>query len=448
MSDPNISALLYGGAIRGAKTYLLGLGHAIRALSFPKSRWTLMRKDTPRITTNLLPSISACYSQPEIARHIRTFNQNKLEFHFKNDSIVKLFPESFDQDKTLSRFLGLEMNGFGFDELNEFQQITYEHAFVRAGSWLNAEPNKFGHDPKASVDASCNPNKGWVKEVWYDPWKDNGEVHPNPNWKYIQARITDNPWVSPEYLLQLKRNMTPMNYQRFVAGDWDYVERQGHEWLYQFDHNLHVKQVQYDRYAPTFLTYDFNVVPYMTLLAFQVKEENGYWFIRFYDEFCLEHPRNNSRDVTQEWVKKYPKQYGSVPVSYCGDRSGENRVPGFGEDKAFNEVRRVLQPYLHNASDRVYKKQFFNEFIRTMLNDALSGVLPIAIQIDPKCKNLIKDIQMTLESKDGGFLKEKGVYAETQIPYEKNGHCVDAMKYGFLSVFSDVYLKQYHNRQY
>lgn len=450
MADPSVTATLYGGAIRGAKTSLLAVSNYLKAVSFPNSRWCIMRADTPRITTNLLPSVANFYSKPELAQNIKSFNQNKLEFYFKNGSMIKLFPESFNQDKTLSRFLGLEMNGFSFDELSEFQQITYENAFVRAGSWLNAEPNKWGHKPKSSVDGSCNPTKNWVKEVWYDPWVDGSLATKKPHWRYIPAKITDNPWVSQEYFDSLKQNMNPMNYQRFVDGDWEYTERKGNEWLYNFDYTQHVRRnVKFNPNLPTWLTYDFNVLPYQTLLCFQVEQQaSGEYIIRFYKEYCFESPRNNAKDVTQAWIKDYPMVHGPMPVNYCGDKSGENRVPGFGDVNAFIPVKQTLERYLHKGSDMIFRRQFFNEFARTMLNDILSGTLPIVIEIDElNCPKLIRDIQESMEDEKGGVHKEK-VKMTNGLAYEKNGHCVDAFKYGLLSVFEDMYVKRYHNRQY
>lgn len=449
LTDPKVSALLYGGAIRGAKTAWGALTMFQLAASFPNSRGCMMRADTPKITTNLLPSVSNFYSKPEIKRYIKSFNKNTLEFTLKNRSVIKMFPESFNQDKTLSRFLGLEMNWFFLDELSEYQQVTWDNAFVRAGSWLNAEPNKWGHYPRALVMASCNPSKTWVKDKWYDPWINNGRVHPNPKWRYVPAKITDNPWVKQSYLDGLKETMTPMNYRRFVDGDWEYVERSGNEWLNKFDYTQHVKPVAYDKTRPTFLTFDFNVVPYSTMLCFQVRQENGVTYISFYDEFCLA----NVRECVRAWILEYPTKFGPAPVSYCGDRSGENRVAGFGDIRAFHEVQKELKRYTHQGSDRIFRKQFFNEFARTLLNDALTGIMNsgmrVVVEIDQtRCPNLIRDIQDTLENKDGGFTKEKAVYPETGIAYEKNGHCVDAMKYGFLSVFSEEYLTQYHSKPY
>lgn len=450
LADPKINSILYGGAIRGAKTAWGAITMFQLAMSFPNSRWCMLRADRPKITTNLLPSVNFFYSQPEIHRHIAAVNKSDLTYTFKNKSIIQLFPESFNQDKDLARFHGLEMNGFFFDELSEFQQKTWNKAFERAGAWMNALPNKWGHYPRPLVLASCNPTKNWVKKEWYDKYKSGALAIEKPNWRYVPAKISDNPFVKQSYLESLKANMTPINYNRFVDGDWDYQEKIGHEWLYEFDYSTHVKEVNFDPRLPTYLTYDFNVLPYMTLLAFQVVQENGVTYVRFYDEFLYEHPKATAADVTKGWIAKYPRRLGLTnPVYYCGDAAGENRIPGFGEARAFNDIRKELAPYLHNASDIIFRKRFFNEYIRTMLNDILSQHVPIVVQIDEKnCPRLIRDIQESQEDERGGMLKEKVNHAVTGQLHEKNGHCVDAFKYGFLSVFSKLYLDKYHNKQF
>lgn len=372
----------------------------------------------------------------------------QMEFNFHNGSMVKLFAESFTSDPELHKFHGLEMNGFFFDELSEFQKKTFEKAFERAGAWQNALPNKWGRKPRPLVLGSCNPNKGWVKDEWYDKWEDGRLLVEKPGWRYVPAKISDNPFIDPSYLKSLKENMSPINYRRFVEGDWNYQEAIGNEWLYKFDYSSHVKPVKYNPSLPTYLTYDFNVLPYMTLLAFQVSRENGVMYVRFYKEYCLEHPENTARAVTRAWIKDYRSDH-RAPVSYCGDAAGESRIPGFGEAKAFNEVRKELDPYLHNESDMVFKRQFFNEYARTMLNDILDQHVPIVVEIDERnCPKLIRDIQESREDTTGGLLKGKIKHPITGQMHEKNGHCVDAFKYGFLSVFSELYLSKYHNRQY
>lgn len=449
LANPEVDFLLYGGAIRGGKTGWLCTTAFQLSRSFANSRTFILRADRPKISTNLLPSVNYFFSQPEVKKHIVGVNKSDLTYTFDNDSIVQLFPESFNQDKDLARFHGLEPNFILFDELPEFQEKTFDKAFERAGAWLNAKPNKWGHKPRPLVVASANPTKNWVKERVYDPWK-NGTLP--PNWRYVPAKVTDNPFIDPSYLASLKKNMSPLNYQRFVEGDWEYQEAIGNEWLYRFDYSTHVKPVKYDPNKATYLTYDFNVLPYMTLLCAQVEVTHTATYVRFYREYCGKHPDNTARAVTKMWVQDYRSDH-RAPVYYCGDSAGESRIPGFGEDKAFNPVRQELDRFIHNESDAVFKRQFFNEYIRSMLNDILAQQLStsnqIIVEIDEKlCPTLIRDIQETREGDKGGMLKERIKHPITGEMHEKNGHCVDAFKYLFLSVFSELYLTKYHNRQY
>lgn len=446
LAEPKVNFVLYGGAIRGAKTIWLAMMFAYFAIYYPNSRWAIMRMDGPKIRLNLLPSVSLIYSNPEIARFIVDINKTSNTYTFANGSVIQLFAESHTTDKDMTRFHGLEVNGFGLDELPEFQEQTWRKCFERAGAWLNAKPGANGKKPRPMVLATANPTKNWVKTEIYDKWFHN--ILPK-TWRYIQARVFDNPYVPQSYLDNLKENMTPENYERFVGGDWEYVDANGHEWLHKFNYTTHVRSVPYLNKQSSFLTFDFNVWPYMTLLCFQLEElpEIGGYRVRFYDEFCLSHPDNSAEAVCKAWIKKYPNVYGQRPVSYCGDASGESNVPGFGSVKAFNPVRATLAKYLHDSSNLVYRKEFFNEFVRKFVNDMLDGHLPVEIWIDENnCKKLIKDIQVCLEDPKGGFVKVKVVDPKTKIKYEQNGHCVDAMKYGLLSVFSQTYEEKYHRK--
>ncbi len=452
LGEKGVNFILYGGAIRGAKTIWLALVFAILAIYYPRSRWVLMRADGPKLRNNLLPSVNYIYSKPDIACHIAKTNMSDLSWTFKNGSMVMLFAESYASDKELSRFHGLEVNGFGFDELPEFNIKTFQKAFERAGAWLNAGKGKNGKYPRPLVLASANPTQNWVKDDIYDPWRDGRLAKLKPNWRYIQARVYDNPYVKPSYLKSLKENMTPENYSRFVDGDWDYVIRTGHEWIKKFDFTTHVQETEYLNKEATYLSFDFNVWPYMTLLAFQIEEVRDLYTlqprykIRFYDEFCLAFPDNSGEAVVKAWIKKYPKVWGRRPVTYCGDASGENKVPGFGTKSAFNEVREALKGYTHEGSNQVFKKRFHNEFARAFLNDIMSGDLDVDVFIDPKCKNLIKDMQQCLEDPKGGFVKVIDVDPVTGTKFEKVGHCMDAFKYAMLSVFSNLYLTKYHRK--
>ena len=96
--------------------------------------------------------------------------------------------------------------------VNEIQEVTLNKVIERSGSWNGA-----GHVP-VKIAMTCNPTHGWVKSRIYDKWETNTLPE---GWVYIPAKLTDNPYLSPDYIESLKKNMPEYEYQVFVEGRWD-----------------------------------------------------------------------------------------------------------------------------------------------------------------------------------------------------------------------------------
>jgi hypothetical protein len=82
---------------------------------------------------------------------------------FINGSELLFMAESYDEDKDLNRFKGLEVNGAGLDEVNELQEVTFYKVQERIGSW-----NKAIGQPPIVCLATCNPANNWVKSIIYE----------------------------------------------------------------------------------------------------------------------------------------------------------------------------------------------------------------------------------------------------------------------------------------
>lgn len=176
--------------------------------------------------------------------------------------------ESYEQDKEYNRFRGLEINGAGVDEINECNEKLLYKLFERSGSWMHALEK-----PPIVVLATCNPSQGWVKDLIYTPWK-KGTLP--VTWEYIPSKITDNPHVPEDYLDSLRANMPPFEFQRFVEGDWDVVEKPENPFLYQFDKNRHVsEEAVYRPELPIYCAMDFNLNPMAMGFYHYWKDANG-----------------------------------------------------------------------------------------------------------------------------------------------------------------------------
>ncbi len=101
------------------------------------------------------------------SQYIQNFNQQTYTITLNNGSQFLFMSESYDTDKDLNRFRGLEINGAFIDEVNEIQEVTFDKIIERAGSWF--------HSPECPIKIimTCNPTTNWVKRRFYDKWKDN-----------------------------------------------------------------------------------------------------------------------------------------------------------------------------------------------------------------------------------------------------------------------------------
>jgi hypothetical protein len=203
--------LLFGGAIRGGKSYVAIALLFLLCRVFPGSRWCLARKDLPTLKRNTLPTLEKLRPS-SFADEV---NKQNWTIDCVNGSQIVLFTESSDKDPELNRWRGLEVNGFVLEECNEFREAAFNKAIERAGSWTT--PGK--RQPPPLVIMTCNPARNWVKRLFYDPHK-LGKLE--PPFFYLPARVTDNPHLTPEYLASLEtmRTTSPAAYQTFVEGDW------------------------------------------------------------------------------------------------------------------------------------------------------------------------------------------------------------------------------------
>ena len=77
-----------------------------------KSRWAIVRKDLKTIKRNTLPD----WNKIKPTNFIRSYNQDTQTVTFKNGSEIIFFGENYDDDKELTRWRGLSVNGFLLDE--------------------------------------------------------------------------------------------------------------------------------------------------------------------------------------------------------------------------------------------------------------------------------------------------------------------------------------------
>jgi len=366
--DKNI--ILYGGAIRGGKSFWLCLMMHSLAMKHEGSKWVMIRKSLPTLKKTLIPSFFKLYHMG-INHYIEKFNNQDYIVYYKNGSQIMFMAESYDTDKELNRFRGLEINGAGFDEINECNQDTFNVVNSRVFSYSHLIPNQ----PKPLILATCNPSTGWVKELFYDRWKDN--TLPS-NWAYIPSKITDNPYIPESAIEELRATTTSLIFERMVNGDWEVRENEN-LFAYAFEPTRNVSnEAVYQEGLPVYLSFDFNVNP-ATCAVFQHTHD----FIYQIDEIRL---KDSSIYSVTDLIKT--KDYFKSQVYVTGDASGWAREKSTQSlDSMYSIIKRELNiPITAIKTPRAnpsHKKS------RELYNSIFEK--HIKCYIHPKCVFSIKD---------------------------------------------------------
>jgi len=421
----NNRIVLYGGAIRGAKSYWGCIEIISFCFKYPKSRWLMLRESLPTIRSTLLKTFTENFLNKGLIGYVKDFNQQSLTLTWNNGSQILFMAESYDTDKELNRFRGLEINGAFIDEVNEIQEITFNKVIERSGSWFHSKncPTK--------IILSCNPTNNWVKTRFYDQWK-NKTLHNGI--AYLQAKITDNPFVPSDYINNQLQMLTRYEYEVFVNGNWDIQIQTGGEFYKCFKLDNHVSKCTYDPLLPLHISWDDNVNPYLPCGIFQIANKE----IRMINEITGINPNNTIKAVCNEIIRKY--QSHNTGMFIYGDATANKEDTKM--EKGYNFYRLVLD-YLqqYKPSLRVLSSNpsvaMRGNWINTVLEKEIGG---IKIIIDPSCKNAINDFIMLKEATDGSKSKELETNPKSKVRYQKLGHFSDIFDYIMCSAFQKEFI--------
>ena len=414
--------IYYGGGIRGGKTYGGIACLILLCKAFPMSRWIIVRKSKPALE-NAITSMSKIIGNAPNVYWKR--GQKEYYVQFSNGSRIYFVPENYNQDKELTKFLGMEFNGVLFEQLEEITQKGFNMIKSRVGSWYNVK----GAMPPALILGNFNPTYGWLKNDIYDKWK-KGDLESYR--KFIIALAEDNPHVTDEQRRSWD-TLDEMTKARMIRGEWDI--KVSNAFLYSFNIQNHTKQgLTLDPLLPIYLSFDFNVDP-MTCVMFQTDERTFFRVIHAFkqsnsDTYAL------CREI-KRWIEG--REY---MVRVTGDASGKNRISG--TDGAINQYQ-IIQRQL-GLKDRQFMLPSFNPPIadrRTFCNSIIEFLDEFSI--NENLDDLIQDVQFTTCSYDNeGDLKinKNGTNEYLGIDNRHMGHLMDCLTYGMMLTLA--HLIKYH----
>lgn len=424
--------IIYGGAIRGGKTFT-SLGTLVMLHTiYPGSRSIIVRDNLSTLKINTLPSCEKVFP----TAFIENYNASSFKWNFNNGSTTFFFGESIDRDPELDRWNGLEVNFILLEQAEELQKATFEKSLERVGSYVLPRGLK---QPPPIIMITVNPTQTWVKEFIYDKWK-NDQLP--DNWLYIPAFITDNPNIPDNYIESLKelKIANPVKYQRFVEGDWEIAEQSGAEFYKKFNYQVQVQEsAEFSEARDLHISFDFNVVPYCTITIWQIDFNGDTKLLKQVDEICAENPNNSTKGACKLFKEKYRNHRAGLFI--YGDPAG--KAEDTRSEAGHNDFRIIegelsqFRPHMRiaKAAPSVVKR---GEFINALFGENHAGVY---VLIHPDCKETIKDYMNVKEHGDGTKVKQKATNKVSKQTFEKYGHTSDANDYFFCELLINEYVE-------
>lgn len=215
LQDNTTKYLLFGGGAGGGKSWLFCEWLMTNCYFYPESKWFMGRKELTRLMASTYITFRKVCSHHKIPQDDWKTNGQYNYIEFKNGSRIDLLDLNYKpQDPMFERLGSLEYTGGFIEEAAEVKFKAFDVLKSRVGRHMNKD---YGLHPKLGL--SCNPNKNWLKRIFYNPWK-KGEL--DPKYSFIQSLYSDNPHTADEYEEQLGDIDDKATRQRLKHGNWDY----------------------------------------------------------------------------------------------------------------------------------------------------------------------------------------------------------------------------------
>ena len=216
-------------------------------------------------------------------------------------------------------------------------------------------------------------------------------------YKWLQYSTYDNPFINKAEVEMLEGEIPdPAVVRQEIYGE--FIDHAIKPWAYCFEEEDHVAQCEYVEGLPVYLSFDFNVDPAVCLIWQEGFKEGEEW-IHYIDEVYQND--SNVYNVCAEISIKYLNAHFMV----TGDRTSKKReyTQRNNRQNAFIIIQKELG--LRDAQFELPRNPA-HSFARTLCNSILAR--HTGLKIDPKCKELIKDLKYCETDKDDGVAKPQG----------------------------------------
>jgi hypothetical protein len=215
LEDNITNEVLFGGGAGGGKTALGCYFQIKRRLKYPETRGLIGRAVLKTLKeTTLVSFFQVAKIQGLLAGQHYRYNGQSNQIEFFNGSVILLKDLfQYPSDPNFDELGSLEITDSFIDEAN---QVT-DKAKNIVKSRIRFRLDDYNLIPKQLY--TCNPAKNWTYSEFYKPDRD-AELEPNK--KFIQSLVDDNPFISKHY----KQNLLTLDKEskeRLLFGNWEYL---------------------------------------------------------------------------------------------------------------------------------------------------------------------------------------------------------------------------------
>ena len=298
--------ILLSGSYGSAKSILMAHITVRHCLENPGARVCLARKALPDLKDTIFKEIIEHITDDFIEGKHYWVNHSSAKITWFNGS--EIISRSWS-DKKYKKARSLKLSMVVFEELTENNEDDKQ-----AFDTLKARLRRIPTVKENILIAATNPDSPahWAFKYWFESERKTRKV--------FKSVTTDNPFLDPIYIEQLKQDLDPKSAQRYIYGEWVELDQDRVYYAYNAEHNYKQDQYEINRQYPIILAFDFNIGHGKPMSSCAMQFIDGSFHI--FDEVVISGA--NTHQAVEEWLSKgYGKQGQRILIR--GDASGEAR---------------------------------------------------------------------------------------------------------------------------
>jgi len=304
--EKGILEVLLSGSVGSAKSLLMAHIALYHVITNAGARLLLGRKALPDLKDTIFQKVLEHIEGSPLQSYIRSVNHTSPKIQFINGS--EIITRSW-ADKKYKKMRSLELSAAIFEELTENNNDdaqAYTETKMRIGRLPHVKENFF--------ISATNPDSPshWVYKYFIEPKMSSRVV--------FYSVTTDNPFLPPQYIQQLKDELDPKLARRMIYGEWLEIASEVVYHAYDRDVNFRDKDYEVDTFYPVHIAWDFNIGDGKPLSCCLFQYIDGKFHI--FDEVVVEGMR--TLDSCEELATRGLLDYRTKYI-INGDASGKHR---------------------------------------------------------------------------------------------------------------------------